>query len=99
MGHVVKDFIYGREFGLYPESTQHLIELLEDREACDKYECYKPWQYKNKNITKENWEEKSRTVDTYANFLNFHSEESTDISKNQSENRDHLYRPLIKGNL
>lgn len=53
MGQVVTDFISGRKFGLYPEGNQELIELLEDKEACFKYECYKPWQYKNKNTTKE----------------------------------------------
>lgn len=58
MGQVVKDFIYGREFGLYSVGNQDLIELLEDKEACYKYECYKLWQYKNKSRTKENWEEK-----------------------------------------
>ena len=69
MGQVVTDFISSRKFGLYPEGNQELIELLEDKEACFKYECYKPWRYKNKNTTKE----KSKMVGTYANFLNFHS--------------------------
>ena len=55
-GQVVKDFIhYSRELGLYPEGNQGLIRMSSGNEA-----CYKPRPFKNKNITKENWEEKSR---------------------------------------
>lgn len=71
--------------------NQEFTETLEDKETCYKCECYKPWQYKNKNITKENREEKSGTISTCANFLNFQRKESIGTFKNQAKNRGHLF--------
>lgn len=48
-------------------------------------------------MTTENWVENHGTVKSCANFPNFQSKKSTGTSKNQSENRGHLYYPDIKG--
>lgn len=53
---------------------------------------------KRKNITKENWAEKSEMVNSCAEFLSFQSKKSIGTSKNQSENSGHLYCSGIKGN-
>lgn len=70
--------------------------MPEDSEAYYKCQCYKSWQHTNKNITKKL--EESETMDTCANVLSFHSKKSIGISKNQLENRGHLYYAVIRDN-